>query len=485
MDVGRHHAQAGGLVVEWTGWSDFPVHEQMLSAELTPMGEGRPAGLHLSAVIQRMRVAAGEKSGEIPGDQPMTRMQEGFLWETALEYMIGGLSLDDAIELAFKRHMIALRKNITTQTKVEKDGIHMTPDGLDREKGELESYKCVTPDTKILTHDLRWVEAGSVQSGDILLGFSEYPYLHRTKNQRDWTPTLVTNNEETQKECMRVVLANGAELTCSNDHLWLMIGKGGQYRWVKTSELIVGRKVKYLLDPWSDNNSWNAGYLSAAFDGEGSLVHNRYGRQSKQACLQLTFTQNLNPMWYKTTALLDKYEFFYSQYDVRDAKRVAIGRKYEAMRFLGIMRPPRLIMKFNPRYLGTIAPSQNIKVTQIEPVGRKTVMALETDAHTFVANGIAAHNCTRKSFAKAATLDDFSAHYWAWLVQEQSYAYALGVDTVRWIVLFQAGDYSKGRGTGPRVMQATAVFTADELTANWRMVLANAKGLGDEVPLDV
>lgn len=212
--------------MKWTGWSDFPVHEQMLSAELTPMGEGRPAGLHLSAVIQRMRVAAGEKSGEIPGDQPMTRMQEGFLWETALEYMIGGLSLDDAIELAFKRHMIALRKNITTQTKVEKDGIHMTPDGLDREKGELESYKC-----------------------------------------------------------------------------------------------------------------------------------------------------------------------------------------------------------------------------------------------------------TRKSFAKAATLDDFSAHFWAWLVQEQSYAYALGVDTVRWIVLFQAGDYSKGRGTGPRVMQATAVFTADELTANWRMVLANAKGL--------
>ena len=215
--------------MEWTGWSDFPVDAHMRSADLTPMGEGRPSGLHLSGIIHRMKVAAGEKVGEIKGDQPMVRMQEGFLWETALEYMIGGLTLDDAIALAFKRYMVEIRGDMCTQIKLEKDGIHMTPDGFDKAKGELESYKC-----------------------------------------------------------------------------------------------------------------------------------------------------------------------------------------------------------------------------------------------------------TRRSFAKAEAREDFEAYFWPWMVQEKSYAYALGVDTVRWIVLFQAGNYSKGRGTGPRVMEGTAVFTADELVENWRMVLENAEGMGEE-----
>ena len=57
------------------------------------------------------------------------------------------------------------------------------------------------------------------------------------------------------------------------------------------------------------------------------------------------------------------------------------------------------------------------------------------------------------------------------------YAYALGVDTVTWVVLFQAGDYSKGRGTGPIMVQATAVFEPSELIENWRVVMVHAKGV--------
>jgi hypothetical protein len=188
------------------------------------MGEGRPAGLHLSEIIHRMKVAMGENVSEIEGDQPYMRMQEGFLWETAVEYMIAGMPLDDAIELAFKRYMVAIRSDVCTQIKLEKDGIHMTPDGFNEAEGELESYKC-----------------------------------------------------------------------------------------------------------------------------------------------------------------------------------------------------------------------------------------------------------TRKSFRGAR--DEFESSFWPWLVQEQAYAYALGVDTVHWIVLFQAGDYSKGKGTGPRAMQATAVFTPEELVKNWEVVLTNAKGM--------
>jgi hypothetical protein len=202
----------------------------MRDSQLRGKGEGRPGGLHLSGIIHRMKVAAGENVGGIDGDQEGVRMQEGFLWESALEYVAAGMKLDEALEVAFKRYMIEVRSNITTQIMVEKDGIHMTPDAFNPTVGEIESYKV-----------------------------------------------------------------------------------------------------------------------------------------------------------------------------------------------------------------------------------------------------------TRRTLRKARTQEDFEENFWPWLVQEKSYCYAVGVDTVRWIVLWQAGDYSKGVGSGPQMLESTAVFTPEELVENWRVVLAHAAAMREGV----
>ena len=188
------------------------------------MGEGREPGLHLGAIVQRMRIAAGEKTGTPEGWQDDVCVEEGFLWETVLEYVIAGLSLDEAYDMAFKRYCLYIRKHIVTQIHLERDDIKMTPDGLDTKEGILESYKA-----------------------------------------------------------------------------------------------------------------------------------------------------------------------------------------------------------------------------------------------------------TRKKMP--STQEDFEAKFWPWLVQEKSYALAAGVDTVRWIVLFHAGDYSRGPGSGPRMVESTATFTPDELFENWRVVLKHAEAL--------
>ena len=214
--------------MKWTGWSTFPC--EMRDSQLRGKGEGRPGGLHLSGIIHRMKVAAGENVGGIDGDQEGVRMQEGFLWESALEYVAAGMKLDEALEVAFKRYMIEVRSNITTQIMVEKDGIHMTPDAFNPTVGEIESYKV-----------------------------------------------------------------------------------------------------------------------------------------------------------------------------------------------------------------------------------------------------------TRRTLRKARTQEDFEENFWPWLVQEKSYCYAVGVDTVRWIVLWQAGDYSKGVGSGPQMLESTAVFTPEELVENWRVVLAHAAAMREGV----
>ena len=127
--------------MKYSGWSEFPAHEGMLDAGLKPMGEGRPEGLHLSEIIHDWKAGLGEKVGAPPDDQEGVRLVEGFLWETALEYVCAGVGIDEAMDLAFKRYMIALRSDIVTQIKVEKDGIHMTPDGFNKAEGLTESYK--------------------------------------------------------------------------------------------------------------------------------------------------------------------------------------------------------------------------------------------------------------------------------------------------------------------------------------------------------
>jgi hypothetical protein len=88
-----------------------------------------------------MKVAMGEKVTGVEGDQEFVRMQEGFLWERALEFAAAGMPLDEALEVAFKRYMVSVRGSVTKQIAVERDGIHMTPDGFNPVTGELESYK--------------------------------------------------------------------------------------------------------------------------------------------------------------------------------------------------------------------------------------------------------------------------------------------------------------------------------------------------------
>lgn len=133
-------AFAFGKNMKWSGWEPFPL--EIRRADGSKMGEGRGTHLHLSHVLSEMSAAAGEKVwGDAIDPSGSVIIQEGFLWETALEYVAAGMAIDAAFELAFKRYMVGLRSDIVTQIALEKDGIHMTPDGLDKANGQLESYK--------------------------------------------------------------------------------------------------------------------------------------------------------------------------------------------------------------------------------------------------------------------------------------------------------------------------------------------------------
>lgn len=149
----------------WVPW--YPIDVTGLDAALDPMGTGRGSELHLGTIIKEMKRAAGENVESIPGEQEWLRAQVGFLWEAAVEYVVGGMDIDEAIELAFKRHMRALRQ-MARQVKLERDGVHMTPDGIDSgySPGEFVPVKSpsdplpVRPGKYLLSWKATWRGAG-------------------------------------------------------------------------------------------------------------------------------------------------------------------------------------------------------------------------------------------------------------------------------------------------------------------------------------
>jgi hypothetical protein len=128
--------------MHFSGWTPFPIDAEMRDAELARKAEQANwrTGPHIGAAIQLMKLDAGEEIEGDPTEQPGVRLQEGFLWETVLEFRWKGVPLDQAFDLAWKRLMVAVRGELTTQVKLERDGWRGTPDGVG--EGFIESYKC-------------------------------------------------------------------------------------------------------------------------------------------------------------------------------------------------------------------------------------------------------------------------------------------------------------------------------------------------------
>ncbi len=85
---------------------------------------------------------------------------------------------------------------------------------------------------------------------------------------------------------------------------------------------------------------------------------------------------------------------------------------------------------------------------------------------------IESYKYTYKSMRKAESQVEFEENFWPWVVSEKAYCYGWGVDTVRFYVCWDRGDYSfkPGRG-GPQVQVYDCVFTEEELVGNWAAVL--------------
>lgn len=272
------------------------------------------------------------------------------------------------------------------------------------------SYNCLVPETKVLTSDLRYVPIGDIKVGDTLVGFDEEALSKGA--HRKLRKTTVIKADSITRPVYRITLTDETTVEASDGHLWLVSTAGRRTLWKRTDELIITDRIFKVFDTWEHSEDYRTGYLAAAFDGEGHL--------SRQVVLG--FSQRENVMLANVRQYLDEFGFkYWERQNTGTNKDVTVlhisGGRAEVMRFLGMIRPQRLLSKVDFDKLGSIGrhdfTSQKFVhpgILNIEFVGEKEVVALETTEKTFIAEGLASHNCKwlleRGMFVTSNTMDE-------------------------------------------------------------------------------
>lgn len=265
---------------------------------------------------------------------------------------------------------------------------------------------CLEPKTRVLTEDLRWVPVGSLNVGDRLIGFDEHPPKGRGQ-YRSWQPAVVTETSLIQAPRYEMTTESGKKIVCTGEHMWLAKRYGGmgngngrglrapgypqKFCWIKTHDLMPGDSIKTLgVDPWEPDESRGGGYLAGLYDGEGCFTKNG----------TVGFAQNPGAVQEKFEKLMAERGFMLSV-DEKSPNRSTLnsnllGGLPEIFRFMGSIRPERLLPKFTSwlqgRRIYTPATQGVDTVVSVRRVEDGPVIALGTSTQTLVAEGLLSHN---------------------------------------------------------------------------------------------
>jgi hypothetical protein len=270
-----------------------------------------------------------------------------------------------------------------------------------------DSCGCVSPETRVLTADLQWVPAGDLAVGERLLAFDEYPSDpgYGKAGGRKYRDAVVASTDRGPLPCYDLEFEDGTTVRVSFDHQWLCYGGDKAAHWVRTDELRAGdlrvSRVVKPFTPWMTDTSREAGYLAAAFDGEGSFT------QSHNYRCFLSFAQAGNEMLTETESCLKTLDIDYNHYiqlnsyqPLRldgtprlDMHRLTVAKRPDLMKLLGSVRPVRLLPKLRLDCLGRLNMRDRVRLVNKTYVGEREVVKLGTTSGTYFAEGMASHNC--------------------------------------------------------------------------------------------
>lgn len=263
------------------------------------------------------------------------------------------------------------------------------------DEGYIPAY-CVTPETPVLTADLRWEPIGCLVPGAKLVGVDEDANQEHSGSyrRRCYRTTEVLSTQRRRARCLRIQLTDGRVTTCSTDHKWLTklpVPGNKPYTWRASITLRPGYRIATPLDVWHTPSTYWEGWLAGVCDGEANL------RMSTQNRCEIAIAQKEGVVLDQILLVLKRLDIPYT-WRVRPDNSVAvveIAVRRHAIRLLGLLRPLRLLPKFSWSGLSTFSRSapMDVAIDTISDAGEQEVVTIETTTGTYIANGMVAHNC--------------------------------------------------------------------------------------------
>ena len=270
---------------------------------------------------------------------------------------------------------------------------------MDPENGQTrDDANCVTPETKILTEDLRWVRAGDLKEGDGIIGFDDVPEAGKKRHYRR---AKITYAGRKLSRVLRITLDDGQVLRCTPDHKWLVIDASDTATWMSAEEMLRKARRKNghirLAKYWNvydTDTSYGAGYLAGLLDGEGYL-----GAVARTT--NIGFIQNEGGVYERGVTELEARGYQVvtraklSGFGNGEACRqvAVLGGRTEPLRLLSEVRPMRLVEKLVSRiHTLSLVAFGTPSITAVEEDGEQEIAVLSSNCQTYLAEGFAAHN---------------------------------------------------------------------------------------------
>ncbi len=288
---------------------------------------------------------------------------------------------------------------------------------------------CVAPETRILGADMQWMRADALIEGTEILAFDE-EIPGGMGQRRKWRKASIVRTGRRNLNRRRIVTKD-ATVTVSDEHLFLCTVRspsgaprghgiqarsespgepGNGQRWVRADRLQPGDQIVFLCAPWETGKTHLHGYLKGIADGEGWL-------DKGQVCIGQNPGIVLDEIVQALMAL-----GFDADRGAQSAKtrtvRLSITGMGQCLRFLGEVRPARLLQKVESLYDGRALCGGTKKtgkskqptataVLAIDDIGVGPVVTIETSTRTLVTEGCCSHNSqSNYSSSRLALIDD-------------------------------------------------------------------------------
>ena len=270
--------------------------------------------------------------------------------------------------------------------------------GMDDDMVQQE-YFALAPDTRVLTADLRWVPiADLVASPQDLIGIDE---CAGSSGKRKLRQAKIVRARHTARESHRIDFTDGRSVVASIEHPWLVRsqrpGKNAQYDWIETRDLRVADTVVDTgLSPWVTDTSYDGGWLAGLYDGEGCVSRRTVSVAQKPGLILDAVRAALR-------------ERGLSSFETQSKGCHSVWCSlHDSLRLLGTIRPKRLLAAAARIWSGAY-PFNGVpaaKIVAITSLGVQPVVAIETSAKTFIAEGLVTHNCSWQGVRQGSIYGD-------------------------------------------------------------------------------